>query len=533
MHFSHPSVVLDDVSFIWPDGTPALTGITAAFGPGRTGLVGANGTGKTTLLRLIHGELRPTSGTIAVSGRVGRLPQILTLRTRATVVDLLGVGATVEALHAIEAGDPSPRHFEAIGDDWDVEAKARACLDAIGLTSIELDRRVGTLSGGETLLVALAGLQLSGDQVVLLDEPTNNLDRPARHRLYDALQVWPGALIVVSHDVTLLDLMDDTAELHAGALTVFGGGFTDFQEYLAREQAAAEQALRNAHQKLKTEQRQRIEAETKLARRQRYARTDFENKRKPRMVMNQRKTEAQVSAGKLRGEHDEKIAAARRDVDEQHQRIRRDNRIRIDLPDPGVHASRRLAEFWDEHGTTVTVQGPERLALIGRNGAGKTRLMEKLIHPARATVGPLTAIAHTDRIGYLPQRLDHLDDNLSIIDSVRAHAPNTEPETLRANLARFLFRGDSITRPVATLSGGERFRVALAALLLAEPPNQLVVLDEPTNNLDLASIDQLVSALDNYRGGLIVVSHDDAFLRRLRIDVQVELEDETLQVIDA
>ena len=531
-HTLAPVVTLTGVSFAWPDGTPALHDITATFNAGRTGLIGDNGSGKTTLLRLIAAELMPASGSVVTAGRVGRLSQRLTLATAATVADLLGIRAQWEALRAIESGDADPAHFDTLGDAWDVESRGRAALARTGLPDLGLDRRVTTLSGGEAMLVALAGLLLAGDEIVLLDEPTNNLDRSSRWQLYDAIAGWPGTLIVVSHDVELLNLMDETAELHDGRLTVFGGPFDDYREYLAREQAAAEQALRTAEQTLRTERRQRVAAQTTLARRQRYARTDFENKRKPKIIMNQRKTEAQVSAGKLRGELDARVEAARVTVDERAARVRRDARIRIDLPDPGVPAGRRLAELVDPGGPTVVVQGPERVALTGPNGIGKTRLLRSLVEGVGGT-GGVHAVRHTERIGYLPQRLDQLDDRASLVDTVREAAPDVPVARVRGQLARFLFRGDTVERSVGELSGGERFRVALARLLLADPPNQLLVLDEPTNNLDLRSVDELVDALAGYRGGLLVVSHDNAFLARLGIDIWLRLGDDGLSVADA
>lgn len=534
MSVSHqPSVVLTDVSFSWPDGTAALDRISAAFGTGRTGLVGANGTGKSTLLKLITGELTPVAGTVTTKGAVDYLPQNLALTTEVTVSDLLGVTDTLDALRAIEAGSVETRHFDALDEAWDCEAQARTAMDDVGLANVGLDRTVGTLSGGETVLTAVAGLRLRSnrsDGVVLLDEPTNNLDRRARHDLYDAVTTWPGALIVVSHDVTLLELMDDTAELRLGNLEMFGGGYSDYRRQVDQEQAAAEQALRTAEQKLRTEKRQRAEAQTKLARRQRYARTDFANKRRPKSIMNLRKTEAQVSAGKLRGELDEKVAAAQRDKQRQEERIRHESVIRVTLPDPGVPAGRRLVEFRDDRGMSIVLQGSERLALTGPNGVGKTRLLDALVRRARSGVGAagiqrgVRASAFTDRIGYLPQRLDHLDDEATVIDTVRAAAPNSPVEQVRASLARFLFGEDTVHRQVGGLSGGERFRVALARILLAEPAHQLLVLDEPTNNLDLDSVDALVSALEDYHGGLIVVSHDDAFLGRMGIDTWVELQ---------
>lgn len=168
------------------------------------------------------------------------------------------------------------------------------------------------------------------------------------------------------------------------------------------------------------------------------------------------------------------------------------------------------------------------MALTGRNGIGKTRLLETLTRGREPVPGWAYARPHTDRIGYLPQRLDHLDDDASIFDSIRRAAPGTAPNGVRAALARFLFRGDTIHRRVGDLSGGERFRVALATLLLTDPPSQLLVLDEPTNNLDLDSVDELVDALDGYRGGLLVVSHDDVFLDRLGSDVRIELTEDGL-----
>ena len=529
------SVVLADLSFAWPDGTVPIHGIDASFDARRTGLIGANGSGKTTLLRLIRGELAPRTGSVAVSGSIGWLPQQLALRSGVTVAEVLGVAPKLDALRAIEAGDADPRHFDVLADDWDVRARARTALDGSGLGRIALDRPVGSLSGGETVLAALAGLRLHRFDVVLLDEPTNDLDRDARHRLYDAMADWRGAVIVVSHDVVLLDLMDETAELRTGSLTLFGGGYSAYRAHLEQEQAAATQALRTAHQKLKVEERQRIDAQTKLARRRRYALNDYEHKRKPKVIMNQRRSEAQVSAGKLRGEVDRKVLDARTAAEEQAGRVREDARVRITLPDPGVAAARRLAELRDDRGTTVVLQGPERLALTGRNGIGKTCLLEMLVHgrdrilAGDADRAPVRAFAHTDRIGYLPQRSDHLDEEITVLDAVRSATPEATPAAVRASLARFLFRGDAVQRRVADLSGGERFRVALARLLLAEPSHQLLVMDEPTNNLDLDTVDALVSALEEYHGGVVVVSHDDAFLARLRIDTRVRLDESGLR----
>ncbi|MBB1517204.1 ABC-F family ATP-binding cassette domain-containing protein [Tessaracoccus sp. MC1679] len=531
------SVTFNRVRLTWPDGTPCLDDVTLAFSPGVTGVVGDNGSGKSTLLKLITGEIAPTAGTVVVGGSVGVLPQNLTLRTDDTVADLLGIRAQVDAVRAIVAGDPDPAHFDAVGDDWDIEARAAEELGAVGL-DLGLDRPVGTLSGGEAMLVALVGLSVCRLDVVLLDEPTNNLDRNTRVRVYSLLERWRGTAVVVSHDVELLRRVGSIVEVRDGEVEAFGGNWEVYREAVGISQEAAERALRAAEQQLRTERRQKVEAEKRLARR--------ENAGKPAAARGVSKAardfyanRSEKAVAKARGESDDKIAAARSAVDDAEARLRDDERVRIDLPDPGVGTGRRLAEIVDAAGAVHVIQGPERVALVGPNGVGKTLLIESMVAPAvvaghdpsrRATPlrgwapsGSGAAGSITARVGYLPQRLDHLDDARAVLDCIRDAAPTVEPGAIRNRLARFGLRGDAALRPLGTLSGGERFRASLAALLLAEPPAQLLILDEPTNNLDLATVEVLVDALRQYRGGLLVVSHDDDFLARLAVGRRLEL----------
>ena len=520
-HTFLPSVVLDDVTFTWPDGTTALSGVSGAFDSRRTGLVGRNGSGKSTLLKLIAGELAPERGRVSTMTDAAYLPQRLTLDVDRPVAELLGVASTLTALRAIEAGDTDPRHFDAVGADWDIEARAHAALAEAGLAPGMLDRRVGELSGGEAMLTAIAGIRLRGAPLTLLDEPTNNLDRDARTRLSAMVRAWRGTLLVVSHDTALLELMDDTAELYASELSVFGGPYSQWRAWLDAEQGAARNAERAAAKSLSLEKRQRIEAETKLAKRAAMGRKAQYEKRVPPIVAGNLARAAQVSAGKLRTEKADREASARATLDAAERRVRDDDTLHIALPDPDVPTGRRIATIRDEQRSWI-VQGPERVALIGPNGSGKTTLLERLVAGGR-TPGSADAVAHTDRIGYLPQRVDGLDEGDSALSAVVAAAPGIPPSELRNGLARFLIRGDAAIRPVATLSGGERFRVALARLLLADPPPQLLVLDEPTNNLDLDTVDRLVEALSAYRGAVLVVSHDDAFLDRLGLGLVLEL----------
>ncbi|MBO3664648.1 ABC-F family ATP-binding cassette domain-containing protein [Microbacterium stercoris] len=525
-------VSLVDVSFEWPDGSVALDSLTGTFPAGRTGLVGRNGVGKSTLLKLIAGVHTPTSGRIETAGEVGYLPQTLTLDRDTTVADLLGIAPILTALRAIESGDVDVAHFDAVGDDWDIESRADLALSEIGFGAQDLDRRVGELSGGEAMLIAITGLRLRRTPITLLDEPTNNLDRPTRQRLARLIDDWPGTLIIVSHDLELLDRMEHTAELRSiglgqdardrGArLELFGGAYSEFRAFVDQEQAAASQAARTAQQQLRTEKRQRQEAEAKIAARARAGKKASENQAK--ILANAKASKAQASAGSLRSSLAEKVDEAQAALDAADARVRREEHIHLTLPDPDVARGRRIAELSDGD-RIVTIQGPERVALVGPNGAGKTTLLEQLASGAEPTPGHVGGRLATSRVGYLRQRLDDLDDTRSAVDNVRDAAPGTAPGELRNQLARLLLRGSALDRPVSTLSGGERFRVALAKLLFADPPAQLLILDEPTNNLDITSVEQLAEALQSYRGALLIVSHDHAFLRRLGIDVVIGIE---------
>jgi ATPase subunit of ABC transporter with duplicated ATPase domains len=487
------------LSFAWPDGTAVLTDLDVAFDAGHTGLIGRNGSGKSTLLRLIAGELAPSQGSINVAGDVGYLAQQLPQDTGRSVTELLGVDAQVRALRAVTAGDAATHHFSEIGDDWDVEERAQAMLDRLGLPP-DLDRTVGTLSGGEAVLTGVAGLLVRRAAVTLLDEPTNNLDRPARERLYDAVRTWPGVLIVVSHDRELLDCVDSIVELREASIRTFGGVFSEYEQVLAAEQETAERGVRNAEGELRRERRQQIEAQIKLDRRARAGRKAAATKAFDKATAQYMERRAEVSSGKLRGMHADRVGVAREALEAAEQRLRDDDRIKIELPSTAVPNGRTVLDV-----EGLIVRGPERIALRGRNGSGKTTLLRRLV--------PLSTVP----VGFLPQRLDILDPDVSVLENIRAVAPAVTPHDIRAELARFLLRGARVDQRSGTLSGGEQFRATLACLLLAQPPPQLLLLDEPTNNLDLDSTAQLVTALRAYRGALIVVSHDEAFLAELGI----------------
>lgn len=529
------SISCTSLSFVWPDGTSVFEGLDVAFGPGRTGLVGVNGSGKSTLLKLVAGELTPVDGVVRVAGEVGYLPQNVTLDTALKVDEALGIADKRAALHAIEAGDVAEEHFETVGDDWDVEERALATLGELGLGHVELDRTIGEVSGGESVLLRLAALLLRRPDVLLLDEPTNNLDLYARRRLYAAVESWPGVMVVVSHDRELLDLVDQIADLRSGEIAWYGGNYSAYEEALATEQEAAERMVRVAEADLKKQKRELVDAQVKLARRKRYGQKMWDQKREPKIVMGARKRAAQESAGKHRIMHEEKLAEAKERLDDAVDAVRDDDEIRVDLPYTAVPPGRGVLTLRDlelVYGARVAggldLHGPERIALIGRNGSGKTTLLRTVAGELEPVAGEATV--HVP-LRFLPQRLDVLDDELSVAENVARFAPGATNNRIRARLARFLFRGARADQLAATLSGGERFRAALAALMLAEPAPQLLMLDEPTNNLDMASVRQLTTALESYEGALIVASHDLPFLESIGITRWLMVEEGELKEI--
>ena len=239
-------IVAERLAYAWPDGRALFHDLTLSFGRDRSGLIGPNGSGKSTLVRLLAGELSPSSGAVHRSGAVAVLPQDFRPPPDAPLAAVLRIDGRLDALRRMEAGRSTLADLEIIGDEWDLPERAAAVLARFGLGHLPLDRPVGAMSGGEATRVTLAGLALGRPDFLLLDEPTNHLDADSRAALYDFVEGWSGGLLCVSHDRALLRRMDRIVELSALGVQVYGGNYDVYRARRAEDDAAAERELDSA-----------------------------------------------------------------------------------------------------------------------------------------------------------------------------------------------------------------------------------------------------------------------------------------------
>lgn len=583
-------ITLDHISYAHPGEPPLFTDISAVFSAPLTGLIGDNGTGKTTLFRLILGEIKPSQGTISTPPRLAYLPQDLGLSEHQHLADIFGITKILRALDALESGDYSPSLYDTIGEAWDIEERTLAVLAEYGFSpALATDtadphairdllmRPLGTFSGGQTVTAALAALLYSNPEFILLDEPTNNLDSAAKNRLFAALETLACPALIISHDRDLLARMNAIAELHADRegrahLRIYEGNYDTYRAARKAEESAAHRRVNEAKNEARKAERERVENQIKLDRNVRRGR-DFErSKRKPGLAMGLDKNSSERSAGKLHAAHESMVADARAAVSEAQENLRVQERIYLELAQNALPAGRKVLELrrakkgsytpvhqnpefksvytqnivsretqsyevdysscGQDFPEALILTGPEHLRIMGANGSGKTVLLNAIAHANdpdyRSPMPPAYRVLYRlDNAAYLPQRIT-LDPERTLLETVQRANQGASEQHLRDQLARLLFRRESVHQHIGDLSGGERFRAALATVLLTDPVPQLLLLDEPTNNLDISSVDWLVQALDAYTGALIIVSHDEDFCERIRIDRTLSLSAKTL-----
>ncbi|MDO7840901.1 ABC-F family ATP-binding cassette domain-containing protein [Sphingomonas immobilis] len=520
-------LTLTDLSAATPDGRTLFSGLTLSVGArDRIGVVGRNGSGKSSLLAIVAGVAAPATGHVARTGRIGTLaqdwPEIL------SIAEALGIQAVRAATARIEAGEGSEADFAAA--DWTLEARVAEALAETGLAALDLDRRIATLSGGERTRVGLARLLIEAPDLILLDEPTNNLDAAGRTAVAAMLARWRGAAIVVSHDRTLLEGVDRIVELRAIGVRQVGGGWSAFAAERDAERARAEAERDAAARAAKTADRAAQDRREAKARRDKAGRAYAASGSAPKILLGRQAERAENTAGRddrLAERQAEaagdRLAAARAEVEIVTP-------LTIDLMPTGLPANSELLAMdaatlalgdrilgpW-----SLSIRGPERIAITGPNGAGKSTLLRLALGTLAPSSGSVRRAE--GRLAMLDQHVGLLDPAATILDTFRRLHPGLDANAAHAALARFAFRNRDADRIVATLSGGERLRAGLACVLGGPQPARLLLLDEPTNHLDIASIEVLEAALTRYDGALLVVSHDRRFLEAIGIEREVKV----------
>lgn len=518
------SIIASGISYRYPD-TPYLfenVSLTVADGA-KAALIGPNGTGKSTLLRILAGRLAPAAGSVTVSSRPWFVPQHAAPDAR-SVACLLGAADRLGALRAICNGATDPVHFDTLSDDWEIERRCREALDEWGLHGITPDTPVSALSGGEQTRAMLAGWSLNDPAIVLLDEPTNHLDRTARARLYERLRSTGATLVAVSHDTELLDLLHTTAELTPAGIRLYGGNYTFYRAQRRAEEEALAARIEAGQAALRAARRRAQEVAERQEHRTAQGERDKSKAGQARILLHARGAQAQESASRLRGRHTEIVNEAQRRLAELRGRQQRRGELKIDFDDAALHAGKRLIRaegvnfaydgrrpLWPQP-LDVELRSGERLHVAGDNGSGKTTFVRLLLGELHPTEGRVERVDF--RAVYLDQEYRALDCPLTVAELAEHHnAGRLADHEVKIRLDRALFPRQTWDKPCHALSGGERMRLALCCLMLSDCAPDLMVLDEPTNNLDIDSLELLTATVSDYRGTLVVISHDEQFVR--------------------
>ena len=532
------SALIKITSLTWstPDGRRLFDGLDLSFGSERTGLVGRNGAGKSTLLRLIDGQIEPHDGRIHRTGVARMLVQTIDADDGRSVAEAFGATASLARLARLEEGKGNVE--DAAEADWTLPSRLNEALATAGLEPIDPDRAVSTLSGGQRTRVALAALIFDAPDMLLLDEPTNHLDREGRDALANLLGRWRGGAIVASHDRTLLNRMDRIVEISALGVRIHGGNWDHYAARKAEERELAEASLDRAERQVKLVARQAQTARERQARRDGAGQRQREKGGAPRILMGAQERRAEASAGKgnilaarLRDTAAEALTAARSQV--EHARD-----LAVTLTSTRLAAGRIVLAFDTVsggpsesarlfHDLTFQITGPERISVSGPNGSGKTTLLALAAGTTQPMSGTVRRLVPT---AMLDQHVAMLDPVASIRDNFRRLNPHAGENACRAALARFLFRADAALQIVNTLSGGESLRAGLACILGGTQPPSLLLLDEPTNHLDIDSIEAVERGLNAYDGAILVVSHDEAFLKAIGIERDIQISGGAVQL---
>jgi ATPase subunit of ABC transporter with duplicated ATPase domains len=495
---------------------------TFRVGPGdRVGLVGRNGAGKTTLTRVLAGEAQPVSGTISRTGDVGYLPQDprtgdLEMLARDRVLSARGLDTILRQLRDTEGAmasaddgrrDAAMERYSRLDAEftsrggYTAESEAATICSSLGLAERVLGQPLGTLSGGQRRRVELSRILFSGAQTLLLDEPTNHLDADSIGWLRDFLKAWSGGLIVISHDVSLLQatvnkvfLLDATR----GVLDVYNVGWKSYLEQRENDERRRKRERANAEKKASVLMAQADKMRAKATKA-----TAAQNmaKRAERLLSGLEQTRQKDRVAKLRFPEPAPCG-------------------RVPLTASGLSKSYGSQEIFTD--VDLAIDRGSRVVVLGLNGAGKTTLLRMLSGMEEPDTGEVLP-GHGLRLGYYAQEHETLDVARTVLENLRSAAPDLNDTQARSLLGSFLFSGDDVDKPAGVLSGGEKTRLALATLVSSGA--NVLLLDEPTNNLDPASRAEVLDALHRYAGAVVLVTHDEGAVEALAPERVVLLPD--------
>lgn len=524
------AITAESLSFQFDDGRVLFEDLKIALGPSRYGLVGRNGTGKSVLAQILAGRRQPSSGHVEWHSTLGFMPQDAADRMQGTVADMLGATARLSALARIEAGGVDPADFETVGEGWTLREDLCASLQDFGL-SADLSEAVERFSGGERTRLALLALELQAPEFLILDEPTNHMDRAGRQWLAERLSLWGGGVLIVTHDRELLGSVEEILELSTLGLVSYGGNYELYRIQKETEISSARQTLASAEAAQARERRGAQARKERQAQRDAYGRKQRGTGSQSKMLLDAAKARAEASVSRLTRIEENRREGTQAAADAARAAVERVDPLRVTLPVPAAAqgvllALRNVALAYGgaalRKGLSFQVAAGERVALVGSNGAGKSTVMRLIDGSVEPQSGEVWFRAQ--KWALLDQHLSFLNAKQTALENLQVLEPDLSQSKARTRLAQLRLRGDRALLPTEVLSGGERLKVALAAIFGGETGPSLLLLDEPDNHLDFESLAALEEALRDYDGALLVVSHSESFLTAIGVERRIDLD---------
>ena len=527
-------LTLQNISYTHPDKNLLFDNINLTVNNyHKIALIGNNGSGKSTLLKIIAKELSPLEGQLIVDSEPYYVPQVFGQYNQLTIGQALRVEEKLHALREILDGHVTEENYTLLGDDWTIEERCNEALKYWQLSGMGLSQKMETLSGGQKTKVFLAGMAIHQPELVLLDEPSNHLDLAGRQLLYDFIQATKSTLMVVSHDRKLLNLLDTVCELGKHGITVYGGNYDFYTEQKEIENNALGQDLQSkekALRKAKEKERETLERLQKLDSR---GKGKQEKAGVARIMINTMRNKAENSTAKTKGVHAEKISGISQELQELRSISPDIDKMKFGFGPSALHQGKILFKadginfgygnllLWKE-GLNFQITSGERIDLKGSNGSGKTTLIKLILGKLAPQTGTVYRANNTSV--YIDQDYSLIDNRLKVYEQAQLfNSTALQEHEIKIRLNRFLFTKDAWDKPCSALSGGEKMRLMLCCLTIGTQSPDLIILDEPTNNLDIQNIEILTAAINEYQGTLIVVSHDESFLEQTNIHRVIQL----------